>query len=252
MSSLALFLPHGYEGQGPEHSSARIERFLTLSANLNMQIAYPSTPANMFHLIRRQAIRPNKLPLVVFTPKSMLRHAKCVSTLDDIAAGTFLEVIDDSNTDPSNVLRVVFCSGKIYYDLLDKKELFGATDLAIVRVEQLYPFPLEQIMQVVQKYPNALKWIWVQEEPENMGAWSFIANKLKNKLPVEVVARQESGSPAVGLSKLHFLEQEEIIGKIFRKCTCELNNKYCGLQCEVGKQKSDHKPEHRYFNPSKA
>lgn len=252
MSSLALFLPHGYEGQGPEHSSARIERFLTLSANLNMQIAYPSTPANMFHLIRRQAIRPNKLPLVVFTPKSMLRHAKCVSTLDDIAAGTFLEVIDDSNTDPSNVLRVVFCSGKIYYDLLDKKELFGATDLAIVRVEQLYPFPLEQIMQVVQKYPNALKWIWVQEEPENMGAWSFIANKLKNKLPIEVVARQESGSPAVGLSKLHFLEQEEIIGKIFRKCTCELNNKYCGLQCEVGKQKSDHKPEHRYFNPSKA
>lgn len=251
MSGLTLFLPHGYEGQGPEHSSARIERFLTLSANLNMQVVYPTTPANMFHLIRRQAKRNNKLPLVVFTPKSLLRNAKCVSSVDDIAGGNFREVIDDSNTIPNEVLRVVFCTGKIYYDLLDKKELFNATDMALVRIEQLYPFPENQIKEVVAKYPNAIKWIWVQEEPENMGAWTFVSTNMKHLIPVEVVARQASGSPAVGLSKLHFMEQEEIIGKIFRHCDCELHNKYCGLQCKVGKSKSDHKPEHRYFNPQK-
>ena len=251
MSNLALFLPHGYEGQGPEHSSARIERFLTLSANLNMQVAYPTTPANMFHLIRRQTKRSNKLPLVVFTPKSMLRHAKCVSRLDDIAAGCFKEVIDDNNTQPNEVLRVVFCTGKIYYDLLDKKELYNATDLALIRIEQLYPFPEGQVKEILNHYPNAIKWIWIQEEPENMGAWTFISQQMKNIVPIEVVARQSSGSPAVGLSKLHFMEQEEIIGKIFRQCTCNLQNKYCGLQCEVGKYKTDHKPEHRYFNQTK-
>lgn len=251
MSNLALFLPHGYEGQGPEHSSARIERFLTLSANLNMQVAYPTTPANMFHLIRRQTKRSNKLPLVVFTPKSMLRHAKCVSSLDDIAAGCFKEVIDDNNTLPNEVLRVVFCTGKIYYDLLDKKELYNATDLALIRIEQLYPFPESQVKEILNRYPNSIKWIWTQEEPENMGAWTFISQQMKNIVPLEVVARQSSGSPAVGLSKLHFIEQEEIIGKIFRQCTCNLQNKYCGLQCEVGKFKADHKPEHRYFNQTK-
>lgn len=251
MSSLALFLPHGYEGQGPEHSSARIERFLTLSANLNMQVTYPTTPANMFHLIRRQVVRTNKLPLIVFTPKSLLRNAKCVSSLDDVASGRFQEVIDDSNTTPSEVLRVVFCTGKIYYDLLDKKELYDAKDLALVRIEQLYPFPDTQVQGVLKKYPNAIKWIWVQEEPENMGAWTFIQNRMRTYVPIEVVARQASGSPAVGLSKLHFMEQEEIIGKIFRHCDCSLNNKYCGLQCEVGRQHADHKPEHRYFNQTK-
>lgn len=251
MSGLTLLLPHGYEGQGPEHSSARIERFLTLSANLNMQVAYPTTPANMFHLLRRQVKRTNKLPLVVFTPKSMLRNAKCGSSLDDVTQGGFQETIDDSNTIPAEVLRVVFCTGKIYYDLLDKKELYNATDLALVRVEQLYPFPETQVKAIVDKYKNAIKWIWIQEEPENMGAWRFIEQKMKKIVPIEVVARQESGSPAVGLSKLHHLEQEEIIGKIFRHCTCELHNKYCGLQCETGKKKADHKPEHRYFNQSK-
>lgn len=251
MSNLALFLPHGYEGQGPEHSSARIERFLTLTANLNMQVVYPTTPANMFHLIRRQVKRSNKLPLVVFTPKSMLRHPKCTSSLDDMAASCFQEVIDDGNNIPEEVLRVVFCSGKIYYDLLDKKELYNATDLALVRIEQLYPFPENQVKEVLSRYPNAIKWIWIQEEPENMGAWNFITQQMSSIVPIEVVARQASGSPAVGLSKLHFMEQEEIIGKIFRKCTCHLNNKYCGLQCEVGKSKTNHKPEHRYFNQSK-
>ena len=251
MSGLTLLLPHGYEGQGPEHSSARIERFLMLSANLNMQVAYPTTPASMFHLLRRQVARSNKLPLVVFTPKSMLRNPKCTSSLDDIASGQFQEAIDDGNTIPNEVLRVVFCSGKIYYDLLDKKELYSATDLAIVRLEQLYPFPENQVKLILNKYPNAIKWLWVQEEPENMGAWTFVQEKMKHLAPLEVVARQASGSPAVGLSKLHILEQEEIIRKIFRHCTCQLRNKYCGLQCEVGKQKANHKPEHRYFNQPK-
>ncbi len=242
LNGLTLLLPHGYEGQGPEHSSARLERFLTLCAHNNMQVVNPTTPANMFHLLRRQVKREFTLPLVVLTPKSLLRHPKCVSTMHDLSSGAFQEVINDSNTDPESVLRVVLCSGKIYYDLLARKEQLEALDIAIIRIEQLYPFPKEQVLNALSNYPNAIQYLWVQEEPENMGAWNFVNNQLP-RLEIKPVTRQASGSPAVGLSKLHFLEQEEIIGKVFRKCECELKNKYCGLQCKVGSARKNVKVE---------
>jgi 2-oxoglutarate dehydrogenase E1 component len=243
-SGLTLLLPHGFEGQGPEHSSARIERFLILAARHNMQIANITTPANFFHALRRQVKREFRTPLVVFTPKSLLRHPKCVSSIDDLSHNGFKEVIDDDNVDRDKVLRVVFCSGKIYYDLLERKEHFEARDIALVRVEQLYPFPAKQVGEVLQRYPNAIQWLWVQEEPQNMGAWNFIRDNFVN-VPIQVVSRQPSGSPAVGLSKLHAQEQQEIIDKVFRKCTCELKNKYCGLQCKVGSKRKERKAEFR-------
>ncbi|MHC1705218.1 MAG: 2-oxoglutarate dehydrogenase E1 component [Tenuifilaceae bacterium] len=245
-SGLTLLLPHGFEGQGPEHSSARIERFLTLAAHNNMQITNCTTPANFFHLLRRQQVRDFRVPLVVFTPKSLLRHPKCVSDLNDLTTGNFKEVIDDNNVDISEVKRVVFCSGKIYYDLLQKKEEYNAKDIALVRIEQLYPFPKKQITDIIAKYQNTIKWLWVQEEPQNMGAWNFIRDQI-SEVKLEPICRAASGSPAVGLSKIHTIEQNEIIGKVFRKCDCELQNVYCGLQCMVGSRKFVRKPEHEYL-----
>ena len=246
MNGLTLFLPHGYEGQGPEHSSARMERFLSLCANNNMQIVNATTPANFFHVLRRQVYRDFTVPLIIFTPKSLLRHPKCVSSLDELAENKFQEVIDDNNVDTEEVRRVVFCSGKIYYDLLEKKEEFDAKDIALVRIEQLYPWPKKQVEEIIKKYPNTRRWIWIQEEPENMGAWRFVKEQFSD-IDIQVVARLASGSPAVGLHKLHVLGQNEIIGKIFRKCTCELKNKYCGLQCEEGSAREDIKKEHTYL-----
>ncbi|MDX9845581.1 MAG: 2-oxoglutarate dehydrogenase E1 component [Tenuifilaceae bacterium] len=241
-SGLTLLLPHGFEGQGPEHSSARVERFLTMAARQNMQIANITTPANFYHALRRQVIRDFRTPLVVFTPKSLLRHPKCVSSIDELSQNGFMEVIDDDNVDSDKVLRVVFTTGKIYYDLLERKEHFEARDIALVRIEQLYPFPAKQVGEVLKKYPNAIQWLWVQEEPQNMGAWNFIRDNFVN-LPIQVVSRQPSGSPAVGLSKIHNQEQQEIIGKVFRHCDCELKNKYCGLQCKVGGKRLERKAE---------
>jgi len=245
-NGLTMLLPHGYEGQGPEHSSARIERFLVLAANNNMQIINPTTPANMFHMLRRQLKRDFQIPLVVFTPKSLLRHQKCVSSIDDFTQCGFREIIDDANVDVNQVTRVVFCTGKIYYDLLAKKEEFNARDLALVRIEQLHPFPHKQFKEVLKKYKNAIKWLWVQEEPQNMGAWQYIRNKL-DKIELQPITRQESGSPAVGLHKLHQIEQDEIIYKVFRKCECELKNIYCGLQCEKGSVKTEIEKQHKYI-----
>ena len=242
MSGLTLLLPHGFEGQGPEHSSARIERFLTLAARQNMQIANITTPANFFHALRRQVKRDFRTPLVVFTPKSLLRHPKCISPIDDLADSGFQEVINDTNVDADKVLRVVFCTGKVYYDLLERKEHFEARDIALVRIEQLYPFPKKQVEEVIASYPNAIQWLWLQEEPQNMGAWSFIRDNITS-VPIQVVSRLASGSPAVGLSKIHVQEQEEIIGKVFRKCDCELKNKYCGLQCKVGSYRQERKAD---------
>lgn len=241
-SGLTLLLPHGFEGQGPEHSSARVERFLVLAARQNMQITNITTPANFFHALRRQVKRDFRTPLVVFTPKSLLRHPKCVSTIDDLSQNGFREVIDDDNVDSEKVLRVVFCTGKIYFDLLERKEHFDARDIALVRLEQLYPFPAKQVGKVLQKYSNAIQWLWVQEEPQNMGAWKFIRDNFVN-VPIQLVSRQPSGSPAVGLSKIHNQEQQEIIGKVFRHCDCELKNKYCGLQCKVGSKREERKSE---------
>lgn len=246
MNGLTLLLPHGFEGQGPEHSSARIERFLTLAANENMQIVNPTTPANMFHLLRRQMLRDFRVPLVVFTPKSLLRHPQCTSTKTDFTQGAFQEVIDDANVNIDEVTRVVLCSGKIYYDLLAKKNEYDAKDIALVRVEQLHPFPMEKVKNIIKKYTGAIKWLWVQEEPENMGAWWYIKNQFKD-FKLEPVTRLASGSPAVGLNKLHVLGQEEIIEKVFRKCTCHLNNKYCGLQCIDGSKRKEIQKQFTYL-----
>ncbi len=246
MNGLTLLLPHGYEGQGPEHSSARIERFLTLSASNNMQVVNCTTPANFFHVLRRQIKRDFRIPLVVFTPKSLLRHPKCISSLNDLSNGIFQEVIDDNNTDIDNVRRLVFCSGKIYYDLLEKKEEYEAKDIAIVRLEQLHPFPHAQVDAILKKYKNALLHLWVQEEPENMGPWMYVNYQMHDKQMV-VVARKPSGSPAVGLNELHKLEQQEIISKVFRHCNCEQKNIYCGLQCVQGKSRAEVLKQHNYI-----
>ncbi len=246
MNGLVLYLPHGFEGQGPEHSSARIERFLSLAANNNIQIVNCTTPANFFHVLRRQIHRNIRLPLIVFTPKSLLRHPKCVSKMDELALGKFQEVIDDIDVDVNNVRRVVFCSGKIYYDLLARKEELGARDIALIRIEQMHPFPKDQLQEVLDKYTNAILHLWVQEEPENMGAWKYIRGMFKgvNLIPV---ARLASGSPATGLNGLHVVGQKEIIDKIFKKCHCELKNKYCGLQCVEGKDRKTILKQHKYF-----
>ncbi len=246
MNGLVLFLPHGFEGQGPEHSSGRIERFLQLAANNNMYIANCTTPANFFHILRRQVKLEYRIPLIIFTPKSLLRHPKVISPLEQLEYGHFQEVIDDDNVDVNEVRRLVLCSGKIYYDLLEKKEEFNARDIAIIRVEQLYPFPKEKIEAIFSKYKNTLIKLWVQEEPENMGAWMFVNYKLKDYTIVPVT-RQASGSPAVGLNELHKLEQMEIIGKVFRHCNCDLKNKYCGLQCVVGKSHVEILKQHNYL-----
>jgi 2-oxoglutarate dehydrogenase E1 component len=245
-NGLALFLPHGYEGQGPEHSSARMERFLSMAASDNMIITNPTTPASFYHLLRRQMHRAFRLPLIVFTPKSLLRHPECTSTIEELSNGTFQEVIDDPKTNDKEVSRVVFCSGKIYYDLLERKNELKVDDIALIRLEQIYPFPEKQIAKILKKYPNALQWLWVQEEPENMGAWGFVRDQFKD-IPLQLVSRMRSGSPATGLSAIHKAEQEEIINKVFKPCNCELKNKYCGLQCISGKAREEIKKQRDYI-----
>ncbi|MBK7214412.1 MAG: 2-oxoglutarate dehydrogenase E1 component [Bacteroidales bacterium] len=230
MNSLVMLLPHGYEGQGPEHSSGRIERFLQLCAENNIQVANCTTPANFFHLLRRQVHREFRKPLVVFTPKSLLRHPKCISPIDDLASGCFEEVIDDPFVNPADVTRVDFCSGKVYYDLIAEREKRGRFDVAFIRIEQLYPLPVDQMKAIIAKYSNATVFAWVQEEPANMGAWSFILRNFK-QVKLLLVARPESGSPATGSSKLHALRQAKIIDKAFGDCTCENRNNTCKMLC---------------------
>lgn len=216
-NGLVMLLPHGMEGQGPEHSSGRIERFLELCANENMIIANVTTPANFFHLLRRQLAHNFRKPLVVFTPKSLLRHPRVVSKLADFTEANFQEVIDDASAKASSVKRVLFCSGKIYYDLLEKQESDKRKDVAIVRIEQLYPAPVEQLKAIRKKYSKAKEFIWVQEENENMGAWPYYCRKFR-KSDIEFtdfIARHESGSPATGYMKRHVAEQTEIVNKSF-------------------------------------
>src|SRR5690606_24282618 len=202
---------------GPEHSSGRVERFLELCANDNMIIANCTTPANYFHLLRRQLIREFRKPLVVFTPKSLLRHPKVVSKLEDFTKTNFKEVIDDSYVKVDSVKRVLFCSGKIYYDLLEKQRKDERFDVAVVRVEQLYPTPIDQLKAIHKRYKNAKEFYWVQEENENMGPWPFYCRTLR-KSDIEftdVIARSESGSPATGYLKKHLTEQATIVNKSF-------------------------------------
>jgi 2-oxoglutarate dehydrogenase E1 component len=213
-SGLTLLLPHGYEGQGPEHSSARIERFLQLCANWNMQVCNITTPANYFHALRRQLKRKDlRLPLIVMTPKSLLRHPACVSKLSDFTEMAFQEVIDDSQATPKDIKRVLLCSGKIYYELLERQQSTQRKDIAIVRLEQLYPMPETQLSAIYQKYEGA-EFCWVQEEPKNMGAWLNLLRWDAN-LKLKRISRESSASPATGYSKVHAAEQLAIIDKAF-------------------------------------
>lgn len=214
MNGLVLYLPHGYEGQGPEHSSARIERFLILSADNNWQVVNCTTPANFFHVLRRQTKFPFRKPLIIITPKSLLRHPRCVSKLEEFTAERFQEVIDDPVGDPAKVRRVLICSGKLYYELLQRKEEGQHEDVAIVRLEQLYPFPEEQLRTVLSRYGRAREFFWVQEEPENMGAGFFILKHL-NWLPLQMISRPENATTATGYYKQHLLEQKKIIDRAF-------------------------------------
>ncbi|WDF54625.1 2-oxoglutarate dehydrogenase E1 component [Mucilaginibacter sp. KACC 22063] len=215
-NGLVMLLPHGYEGQGPEHSSARIERFLEMSADNNIQVVNCTTPANFFHVLRRQLHRDFRKPLIVFTPKSLLRHPACVSPLQDFTSGQFKELIDDSFVDAKKVTRVLLCSGKIYYDLLEKQQADKRKDVAIVRIEQLYPTPVDAMVKLKTQYPKATEFIWVQEEPENMGAWPYLCRKFrKSELQLEVISRRESASTATGYAKQHNSQQLYIVGKAF-------------------------------------
>jgi len=220
MNGIVMLLPHGYEGQGAEHSSGRMERFLALCGEYNMQVANCTTPANFFHLLRRQMHRQFRKPLIVFTPKSLLRHPKCVSTIDEFTVGGFVEVIDDSSAKAKEVTRIIFCTGKIYYELLERKELEKTNDIAIVRIEQLYPFPYKQVREIVSKYKNADEFLWVQEEPENMGAWSYLM-RIAKEFKLNVISRQESASTATGSHKQHDKEQLAIINQAFAKTVVE-------------------------------
>jgi 2-oxoglutarate dehydrogenase E1 component len=211
-----MLLPHGFEGQGPEHSSARIERFLEACADENIQVVNCTTPANFFHVLRRQLKRNFRKPLVVFTPKSLLRSPKCVSKLEEFSDGGFSELIDDAQVKATDVKRVLFCSGKIYYDLLEKQQTDKIKDIAIVRLEQLYPLPYDQIEAIRVKYKNAVEHVWVQEEPENMGPWPYISRKFrKSSIDFDLVSRNESSSTATGYAKLHAVQQLHIIAKAF-------------------------------------
>jgi 2-oxoglutarate dehydrogenase E1 component len=220
-SGLVLLLPHGFEGQGPEHSSARIERFLVLCAGNNMQAVNCTTPAQYFHLLRRQMYggtdrRGMRKPLIVFTPKSLLRHAKAVSTVGELTSGGFREVLpDNAAIDPEQISRVVFCSGKIYYDLLAAREASQANHVALVRVEQLYPFAEGDANDVLMRYPLTAEVVWAQEEPRNMGPWRFMQEQLQPLLAetgreLRYVGRPESASPATGSGRRHQEEQAAI------------------------------------------
>jgi 2-oxoglutarate dehydrogenase E1 component len=216
-SGLVLLLPHGYEGQGPEHSSARLERFLTMCAEGNMTVASPTTSAQYFHLLRRQVHRPHKTPLVVMTPKWLLRRKEAYSPVDAFVDGRFLEVLDDPTiTDPAAVQRVVFANGKVAVQAATERDARNAR-VAIVRIEQLYPWPEEQIASVLARYTNARDVVWLQEEPRNMGAWTYLRGKLArivgDDFPLVEVTRVESSSPAAGSAASHAIEQADLFDR---------------------------------------
>ena len=212
-NGIVVLLPHGYEGQGSEHSSARIERYLQLCANDNMVVTNCSTPANFFHLLRRQMKRDFRKPLIVFTPKSLLRHPKAVSTMDDLASGQFEEIIDDT-IDPKNVKKLVFCTGKFYYDLLAERETLNRLDVALVRIEQLFPLHSEKVQKVIDRYPNIEKYVWAQEEPRNMGAWSHLSERM-DVVKLELLSRPYSSVPAPGSSTRDKRRQRSVIDAVF-------------------------------------
>ena len=236
LSGLVLLLPHGYEGQGPEHSSARLERLLALAAEDNLQIVYPSTPAQYFHCLRRQALRSWRKPLVVITPKSLLRHPKVTSSLEDCARGHFQRILPDmpaggfesdksdssdqsDQSDSARLKRVLLCTGKIYYELAAHREENKRNDIAILRLEQLYPLRRDLLEMALSSYSEGTPIFWVQEEPANMGAWPFLrlqfGNSLFGRFPFEGISRPASSSPATGSHRRHKQEQAEIIARAF-------------------------------------
>lgn len=211
-SGLVLLLPHGYEGQGPEHSSGRLERYLQLCGEDNIQVCNLSTPAQYFHVLRRQIKRSFRKPLIIMTPKSMLRHKMAVSPVEQLTSDRFHEVLDDAVDDPERIRRVLFCSGKLYYDLLERRTALGNKEVAIIRVEQLYPFPVDPLRDVLLRYRRAKEWAWVQEESLNMGAWSFMEPRLRALAgSVKYLGRDTSASPATGSRKIHLREQQELV-----------------------------------------
>lgn len=214
-SGVVMLLPHGYEGQGPEHSSARVERYLQLCAEDNVFVCNCTTPANFFHLLRRQVLLPVRKPLIVMTPKSLLRHKECVSTLDELADGAFHKVLDDPELDdPSKVRRLLFCSGKVFYDLIAARRKAGEDRLAIVRLEQLYPFPVSEIRQVLERYPEDAELVWCQEEPHNMGPWPMLDNwfgQINGGIPPRYIGRRPNASPATGSPSKHREEQAAVV-----------------------------------------
>jgi len=215
-SRLTMLLPHGYEGQGPEHSSARLERFLQLCAANNLCVCYPSTPAQYFHLLRRQVQSGFERPLIVMTPKSLLRLPAAGSSLEQLTSGGFELLINDADVaDPDSVERIVFCSGKVFYDLADARRKTEERRVALIRVEQFYPFPRTALTEAVARYPNATDLVWCQEEPKNMGGWTFMEGKFEDLIPegdrLRYVGRAESPSPATGNYAVHVREQERLV-----------------------------------------
>lgn len=216
MCGLVLLLPHGYEGQGPEHSSARLERFLQLCAEQNLQVCVPSTPAQVYHMLRRQHIRKLRRPLVVMSPKSLLRHPLAVSSLEELSSGSFYNVLGEiDDIDPAQVEQVVMCAGKVYYDLLEERRKSGATNVAIIRIEQLYPFPYQDLADVFKNYQHVKSFVWCQEEPQNQGAWYCSQHHFFSAVPegakLRYAGREASASPAVGYMSLHLKQQRALV-----------------------------------------
>ncbi len=214
MNGLVMFLPHGYEGQGSEHSSGRMERFLQLCAEYNMQVCDVTTPANFFHLLRKQVKQPFRKPLIVFTPKKLLRHPKAVSSLKDMSKGSFQMVIEDNSVDKKKVNKVVLCTGKMYYEMMEEREKRGVTDMALIRLEQLYPFPQKALENALKGFGKNTQLLWAQEEPENMGAWSYIMRMMR-KSNIDVVAYPAQASPAAGSSKMHEARMRLVMDQLF-------------------------------------
>jgi 2-oxoglutarate dehydrogenase E1 component len=212
-SGLVMLLPHGYEGQGPEHSSARLERYLALCAEDNLQVCYPSTPAQIYHLLRRQMRQPFRRPLIVMTPKSLLRHKAAVSEIDELVEGHYREVIDDPLGDRQRVKRIVLCSGKVYYDLVELRARDHVDGVVILRLEQFYPFPRDLLQRAINRYPRGREdVVWAQEESQNMGAWYFVEPRLREMgVDVKYVGRDASASPASGSRQVHLREQKELV-----------------------------------------
>ncbi len=222
VNGITLMLPHGYEGQGPEHSSARLERFMQLSADTNMQVVQPTTASQIFHVLRRQMVRNLRKPLIILTPKSLLRNKDATSPLAEFTKGSFQTIIPESKPlKAEKVKRLIACSGKVYYDLAKKREEKGDEDVAIIRVEQLYPFPHKAFAAEIKKYPNLVDVVWCQDEPQNQGAWFFVQHYIHENMQegqkLGYAGRAASASPAVGYSHLHQEQQKALVDAAFAK-----------------------------------